>query len=558
MGVVALRSTVARGKMMYSGKVGRSEELARIIALPRRHAPPAGTDELSSALRTPAGTQTLRPVQAQALAEIYCQGGLLGPVQVGAGKTLITYLAPRMVSAERPVLLVPAKLREKTKDDFKALAEHWDCGGVYTIVISYEQLGHPYGVRLLEEARPDLIMADECHRLKNHKAAVTRRVGRYIDAHPGTKFMGLSGTVTKRSLRDFAHMAEWALGQGAPVPLVLYELEEWSRALDEDNQWCYARLHPGALSALEGPEEAAIKGDLPRARAAYRRRLVETPGVVTAGVEADCTASLELAEWTPPERAEIRRWLNHLRKTWETPDGQPLITAVDVWRHARELVQGFWYRWDPPPPAAWLSARRAWAAVARGVLSRSRSLDTEAQAREALAGHPALTVWEDIQPEYSYTLRAEWFDLSIMREAVAWAQCGGIVWVGDQTVGSALDTLGLPYYGAQGLRGSDRIDWARGGIAASIAANSEGRNLQAWCRNLVLSPPTTGDRWEQLIGRTHRLGQASDDVTVEVYLGCKQTKDGMGQALSDSRYAASVLGTRPKLLLATNLIRGIS
>ena len=195
-------------------------ELERILALPRRTKPPAGAEDLSSVLRAPHGKQVLRPVQAQALAEIHCLRGLLGAIRVGGGKTLITYLAPTMVGATRPVLLLPAKLRAKTLRDFEELGRHWSAGAVPKI-LSYEKLGHPGGADDLQALEPDMIIADEVHRLKNLRAACTRRVGRYLEGREGVVFVGLSGTVTSRSLLDFAHLAEWALGQGAPVPLVL-------------------------------------------------------------------------------------------------------------------------------------------------------------------------------------------------------------------------------------------------------------------------------------------------------------------------------------------------
>ena len=526
--------------------------MERIVALPRRIAPPEGYRDLTLALRCECGQQSLRDIQAQALAEIHCCTGLLAPIKVGAGKTLVTYLAPRMLASGAPLLLIPAKLRGKTERDFRALAEHWDAGTSKIRIVSYEKLGHPGGAMLLEALQPDLIIADECHRLKNPKAAVTRRVGRYFDRHPGTHFVGLSGTVTSRSLLDFAHLAEWALGHGAPVPLEIYELEQWSQALDEESRWQDARLHPGALSALEGPEERGIREYLPRARAAYRRRLRETPGVVVSDLREEVAASLVVAEWIPPKSEAIDRALYRLEKTWETPDGNPLILAVDIWRHARELAQGFWYRWDPAPPEQWLAARRAWAATARARLAHTPGLDTEAQIRERLAGHPDLVAWEMVRDSYTYSLVPEWFDESVVQAAAAWTKENqGILWVEHTAVGIQLGESGLPYYGSRGLWRGRPIEEAQGGICASIAANSEGRNLQKWSKNLVLSIPTTGDGWEQLIGRTHRFGQTADEVSVEVYLGCQQGRSGFRQALSDARYAADVLGSSQKLLIAT-------
>ena len=74
-------------------------------------------------------------------------------------KTLPTYLAPLVVGAQRPLLLVPAKLREKTHRDFASLRDHWQEGAPIE-VMSYEWLGRANAADFLEGFKPDLIMGD--------------------------------------------------------------------------------------------------------------------------------------------------------------------------------------------------------------------------------------------------------------------------------------------------------------------------------------------------------------------------------------------------------------
>jgi hypothetical protein len=445
-----------------------------------------------------------------------------------------------MVGAERPLLLIPAKLRDKTQRDFKELRDSWRATDEPRIC-SYELLGRTQAADFLWEYEPDLIIADEAHRLKNCKAAVTRRVGRYMVKNPGTVFCALSGTITKRSLMDFAHIAEWCLGDGAPVPLTRYELEQWAQAIDEENQWSDCRRAPGALLDLGHPD----------VREGFRQRLIQTPGVV-ASTGSNVDASLTITRWKVDTPPEVRDALTHLAKYWETPDGFPLISAVDVWRHARELALGFWYRWDPEPPEEWLRCRLQWAAFARLVLSKSRTLDSEAQVVEKHKDSLFYQAWARVKDSYVPTVVATWLTDAYIQDALRWAdQNDGIIWVEHRAVGRALEDLGVPYYSNMGLdRHGRSIDDASGSIAASIAANSEGRNLQRFSKNLILSCPTTGDRWEQLLGRTHREGQKADEVSVEVHLGCEQSELGFQQALSDARYQKGVLGAAQKLLLA--------
>ena len=562
-------------------RVPRSSEWARIASLPRRPSAgwPEGAERLEEVLRRPGVAPPLpgeppvpfilRDVQRKALAEILTQGGALLPIRVGGGKTLITYLAGEMVEAARPVLLVPAKLRDKTRRDFAVLRRYWLVQHE-PVVLSYEMLGHPQHACDLDELRPDLILADEAHRLKNPRAAVTRRVGRWFKEHPKTRFVALSGTMTKRSLYDFSHLAEWALGADAPVPLERRVLDDWARALDEDSRWAEGRMHPGVILELEGDSQLAA--DPPRvngvvaafqqnnardeARRIYQRRMAETPGVVVSsgrGVEA----SLGISRWdAPPLDPGVQAVLLHMRSRWQMPDGQELEAAVDLWRHARELAQGFWYRWREQPPDEWLDARRDWSRFVRETLSHSRTLDSPAQVAAAHRDNPAHRRWVAVRDSFVPVTEPIWLTESVVDAAIRWAErTGGLVWVEHKAVGELFQRKGLTYFGQGGTSTSGMwIDDHKGPAALSIAANSEGRNLQRWSSNLVLSPPTTGDRWEQLLGRTHREGQTADEVACEVYLGVAESQAGFEQALSDAAYQQRVMGFPQKLLLADMIL----
>ena len=179
-GVGAAEVLVVR--LIMFQEVKHSDELRRILALPRRSLDdPQWVDlaeEMTEILRTPNGTMRLRPIQAMALHDIGVVGGLFAPIGVGEGKTLITLLAPFVLGAERPLLLLPASLIRKTERERRELAKHWLVSDVQ--MVSYEMLGRVQAASLLDRIKPDLIIADEVHKLKNRKAAVTRRVARYM------------------------------------------------------------------------------------------------------------------------------------------------------------------------------------------------------------------------------------------------------------------------------------------------------------------------------------------------------------------------------------------
>lgn len=550
---------------MTERRVQNTDELRRVIALPRRVWLPEDEDDLArrltQVLRTPSGTMELRPVQARALFELSDAGGLFASMRVGAGKTLTSLLAPRVLHSRRPLLLVPAKLKAKTGREHKLAMRDWQVPN-WLRTESYELLGRVQAKDLLERYQPDLIIADECHRLKNLRAAVTKRVLRYLWSEAGRACVlaVMSGTVTDHSLKDFAHLLERALWEAnAPIACNPSELEEWAEALDERE--FEDRIHPGALLQLRGPEEADAADDLEAARRAYRRRLAQTPGVV-ATVEPFLGCSLSVTALQPPaNRAAFAR----LREFAELPDNTLLADAVAVWRHARELALGFFYRWDPPPPQDWMDARREWSAACRYILTHNRrDLDSELDVANAVddglypAAEDALEAWRTIKDSFKPNTVPVWIDDAALDAAAKWAEAPGIVWVEHVAFGEELSRrTGMPYYGRKGqdARGRPIPEFGEAGsgagsIIASIASNGTGRNLQAWSRNLFTAAPSTGRLMEQLLGRTHREGQAADEVTVECFITCKEQADAIAKARARARYIEHTTGQAQKILYA--------
>lgn len=558
------------------GAVQNSAELGRIVRIPRRVWAPevaaSWAERWTAALGRPArtgchadecpcrgsGSMALRPIQGVALSEIAALRGALLPIRVGGGKTLISLLAARAVDAKRPLLLLPAHLIEKTRAEMRALRRHWNLPAFLRIE-SYQSLGRVNGATLLDNYAPDLIVADEGHYLKNPSAAVTKRVARYIRARRKAgdpfAFVCMSGTITKRSIRDFAHLASWALGSGSPAPADFDVLDEWSRALDVDVS-PPRRLTPGALAALRtDPRE-----DL---RHAYRRRLVDSPGVV-ATQEGPLPIGLRIRSHLVEVGPEVSIAFERLRREWTTPDEWPVEDGVAIWRHARELATGFYSRWNPRPPDDWRDARREWASICRHILgSNRRHLDSELQVRLAVQeGHypeaaRALADWLAIEPSFTPNAEAVWIDDRALTWIANWSKVQGpaLIWTDRPAVGARLSSLtGLPYYANLGVdsrgRSIERHDPREGSAILSIEANKEGRNLQAWSRNLIMDVPPNGAKWEQLLGRTHRDGQTAEEVTADVMIGCIEDAEAIWRAVEDSRYAEEITGQAQKLVHA--------
>ena len=547
--------------------VRETSELRRVRDLPRRAPalPPAVVDETSAALRAAAGTMTLRPLQALALLEAGVRGGAFLPLGVGEGKTLITLLAAYVLDAKRPLLLLPATLIQKTDRERAHLSQHWLIPR-HVRLMSYEMLGRVQSASDLDVYAPDLIIADECHKLKNRRAAVTRRVSRYMHDHPETRFVGLSGTIMRRSLTEFGHVLRWCLKDAAPIPKTHDELEEWASALDEDVGGKpgdeLGRREPGALLSLCTKAEVDADSPMIAARKGFRRRLIETPGVIASvdggGERVDCSIYIRAITYNVAPITE--RHFQTLRGAWETPDGWALSQGVDVWRHARELALGLHYIWDPRPPKEWQDARRTWAAFVREVLSRSRSLDSELQVAQAVAAGRlddggALERWRVLRDTFVPNSVPMWHDESALRLCAKWMETPGVVWTEHGFFAERLSEItGVPYYGAKGLDPKGRfIDDAPAGSSAivSIDANREGRNLQTkWNRCLFVSPPEGADVWQQAIGRFHRPGQRADEVVVDVLLGCAEHANAWRKAMAGAQAIRDTTGAESKLLVA--------
>lgn len=569
---------VADARAAYNGQIATSEgvryspEIERIARLPRREwtsnsvADAASVTEL---YRRPGGSMSLRPIQGAALRDLVEQGGALCPINVGGGKTLIAFLAPVLYRARRPLLIIPAHLIDKTNREFKILNLHWEGAPSYRIV-SYQWLGRVGAAKFLETYQPDLIVADECYRLKNPSAAVTKRVKRYF-AHYPAAYLGMSGTITKRSLKDYAHQVEWALkADRAPVPTTWDTIQEWSFALDEGKTET-ARLAPGALAAFVHPSHEAeyLEDPVRTVRRAFRQRLIDTPGIIaTVGGKDAVEASLTIDHMEAVEDPSIDQAFDQLRQTWELPGGEIIADSIAFWRAARQLQCGFYYVWDPIAPEKWAEARRAWAKMCRTVLKENRrGLDSELAVTQAVdrdlypEAKPFLEQWRAIRDTFKPNTVARWISDSVLRQCWQWAQDlkgGGIIWTEHTAFGETFSAgSGIPYYGRKGLDSQGRSiedSPADKPLIASIAANGEGRNLQRFYRNLVVSSPPTGAIAEQKIGRTHRPGQEHDEVSVTYFIGCLEAAAGFHRSVSDARYIQDSTGQDQKLVYGDVLI----
>jgi hypothetical protein len=557
--------------------VGESPEFFRIRALPRRPMDLEAFPDLTERYKRPGGTMRLRPVQSASLHDAEKADGLLGPIGCGRGKALTTLLLPTAMKSRRAVLLVPPQLKRKALElDIPALHRHWQINLAGIRVIAYSELSNASCAQLLDEINPDLIVADECHNLRHKSAARTKRFLRFMKEHPACRFAGLSGTITKRSIKDYQHLAELALRKNSPIPCHWGVLEEWAEALDVPRGDAEP-MRPGALLAFcssEELEEIARKSPTDAqefVRRGFRRRLIETQGVVaTEDSDKDVGASLTITGLHPMVPAEVKVAIEALRNKWEI-DGDELVDPMSVARVARELAGGFFYRWVWPngvKDLEWLKARSDWNKELRQILKLNRKgLDSPLEViRAILAGKLKSSFWEawaSVKDRPEPPTEAVWLSEYLVDESKRWAEerCSkatpGIIWYSWTAFGERLaKKTGFPLYGPGTKTDPSFADPKKEPvIICSLAAHGTGKDLQKYCRNLMTTPPG-GAAWEQGIARTHRSGQTADEVTVEVFLHTLEMQSAWDNACADARYVEDSQGQKQRILYADKVSCG--
>ncbi len=335
-----------------------SEDLQRILKLPRRaqvlpHTPEADllirvmTRRYALTRTTPCACReislkhtgnarecitTLNLAQSWALYEIAVADGLLGPIGVGHGKTILDILAPLAFKhCTTAMLLVPVGLVVQLIAEYELVGQHfrlpalvvwkkvklagdaaprdymemnppgWKPGEVPPTlhVYPYTLLSAKGSTVKLDELAPDTIISDEVHNLRHADTARTARVLRYFDTHGATRFAGWSGSITDASLSDYAHLSAMALKERSPVPINPDAVDDWSRALDPRASKTEDTSSPWATAAPPGMLLTLDDGRGGHISEVFHRRLVETLGVVATTTPA-IDAELSIEEQTAP------------------------------------------------------------------------------------------------------------------------------------------------------------------------------------------------------------------------------------------------------------------
>ena len=527
-------------------------EIERVAKLPRRVWSESDLQALAARmtglLKTNSGSMSLHPHQAQALAEIQKMRGGYMTLPVGAGKTLISALSPVVLGAKHPVLFVRAADLAKTHKDFLELSKHWKVPNPYRI-LTYELLQQPTRRTMLFDHAFDVVVCDEVDAIKTKKDVMgprARRMLEYLQAHPDTVLVGLSGTPMSKSIEDFWFPLKAALKKNSPLPLVKSDCEQWATALDVTNE----DREPYPLFDLGDGTETGP--DKERAAKSLKTRLTQTWGIVTS---TTMSCDQPIAHYpikdiiVPPD---IERAIEMMDACGETLGEDILESQAESWAYCREILCGFFYLWDPAPPQAWRQARKAWKRFVREkLLSPANYADSPHLVEQDYLDHPLRLEWREIEPTFDADAnrKVAWVDEYLLKEIERRVTDPTIIWVKNIEFGKGLSRqMKVPYYGG-GKQASSRILEENGDrtIIASIAAHHRAKNLQMFTRNLVVNPPSNAATWEQLIGRTHRQGQKKP-VDVSTFLHHSLLVDDMRTALRYAKNIELTIGQPQKLL----------
>ena len=579
----------------------------------------------------------LWPVQAEAVAAYELYNGLFAPIGVGWGKTLVTLMIANKayLSGTRKIaLLIPPEilaqlvgtdiawarvrvpisypihiLGGKDLRTRRALCKS-DKKGLY--ILPYSLLSTQDTVDNLNDIKPDLIICDEAHKLKNRSAARTNRLFNMIETRKPAGVC-LSGTITQKSIKDYYHLIKWCLNRHCPLPLSTHLANDWSVVLDSaatqnGNQWV-SETHQGPLLPLidwarnhlpgNGPYQENVAGF----RKAYEARFRTSPGVVSSG-DSDIGTSLTLCN-NPvivneayPGYKKLEELGKRVTDEWLTPNGDEIDHAIHIWKWLNEIYgAGFYNELTWPDSETYATRKSISLDESTGILLKAKEHHSYGQIytkalrqwleRNATPGidTPFLVGSEmsrngpDNVGRDLYNTWRDWKDLDFegrpdrdsrairvcdfkVQACVTWAtqfadkEYGCIIWYYHQAIGlwlkEQLDRLPTEIvHCPAGERFNAQIVDKKNAnkiVIASMTAHGTGKNLQHFEHQYFMQWPRQAHVAEQTLGRTHRNGQMADELRVHMNLTSLFDQLNFAACLNDALYQQQTTGTRQKVI----------
>lgn len=436
--VSAVKRALLEGRNNPAHKnTAAASEIKRIVSLPIiDDLDPEEVEEVSrEVVQGEAWERGFRLLPPQAAG--YCAwrryGGLFGNIGVGLGKTFLNLLNAHysiaVRKAERVLLLVPNSTYPQLFDDLGRARRTFRmdelAGKVYGLkrdrqarktlvrakkrglyVMPYSLMRTPDTSELLEMIAPDDVLADEAHNLRHKDRAQTKRWLEVVRAFK-PRVSVVSGTISGKTLDDFAHLIKAALGANCPLPMEEQLLVEWSAVVDAGANpsthqagplkplvgWARkyfprcdhcrgtgttknAKLVDETCGACNGSGSQVYTEDVAGFRKAFKHRLTTAPGSVTSG-DAACNASLMIVN-QPADTQDCQGWsdLDELiRKVvdeWVTPNGDEIAHKIHTFKWLEELTAGFYNQLTWPTPDVLAERRGISARLAESLIERAK------------------------------------------------------------------------------------------------------------------------------------------------------------------------------------------
>lgn len=566
-----------------------SEDMARILSLPIMPLDTWGGwpvfDSLYKSGNADDSEFQLNIPQRMALSKLIHARGLIGLLPVGWGKTLIGLLAPTVLKSARPVYLTKSKNVETVYEEWRKFRDYFHIVDNLKVYGYEGQLSRAEFATLLADYKPDLVVGDEIHYIANKSAARSMRLIRFFQeaealseqtGAPMPVLVAMSGTLTKRSIKDYEHIARIALRANSPLPFNEGELSAWASVLDAGMDALlgdFSKLKP--LAAFNNEQSfgksfgqfsgSDIQGNF---REAFRRRLHSCPGVVaTEKPSVECSLTLSL--WETVQIPQIVD--DEISRLNADPVAYGLLPPTDVMgpdqyqdymdnfiaEKTNQLMHGFYYTFDWPggtPDMEYVNARSVWAknlALELGAHAKqgydSPFLIVQAiEAGKVLHNQDLCAAWYEWKAQKDKPeppQKITWVSDYLIKLVSEWLNEPGIVWTQYDAFGQRF----MDYYGAGDGKPTSQY------AVASVAAHGTGHNLQHYQRGLVLSPILSAAAWEQLLGRWHRQGQSADEVSCDILLHTDRYKRKWQAALKEAEFIEQTTGQQQKILYANKI-----
>jgi hypothetical protein len=574
---------------------------------------------------------SLRREQAEALFsfEARDQRGLFAPIEVGGGKTLICLRIAAM-AAERGIrksmiVVPPQVLTQLEQRDIPWARKRVPLGVQFTIlgglsrearltlaqhtargcfIVPYSLLSTEDSVELLNYIQPQILIFDEAHLLKNRRSARTKRIATYIK-NKRPVVVALSGTITNKTIRDYAHTMAWCLGDESPAPLDSDTVAEWAALIDADGKhWIpeqERKVGAGPMRPLIHWSNTYFRHDKLDAdtegfRRAVQNRLLTAPGVVAS--PAGSLGTTLLIENQPvvvaadyPGMDDLRRLDRDVEEKWTSPSGDQIEWAMHKFAHRYTLSCGFYNLLSWPEPSA---------TVTEEALARAQEhhyflqqyhcqlrewlkyhnipgIDTPMTVGNSMARHGAKFVTQTLYNSWLEAKNREFEGMPTrdsrpvrvcdykIKDAVRWMKAqerGGIVWymghgagdwVAEEARKAGIDAIHCPagkQFNALLTDAEAPTRFAKTFAICSISAHGTGKNLQYFDRQYFLQFPRPEEVVQQTLGRLHRPGQEADVVITRTNISTEIDEIALAATLNDSVYVFETTASSRKILFA--------